>query len=334
MSQRGFRERVAVALLGAAVVVGTVLGVMTIKSFTQPSSTALAVQQGGVSAAQANGNASPASMPGAPGTGGSTTSSGGGGGGVAGGNITIGGFFDITGPVDSSVERDTVRAYMQAINQSGGINGRKVQYVWCDSKYDASSAHACAQYLIAQNVLAVVGLTAPLGENNEIRTLTSAGIPVIGGLGTPAEYADPLSFPVSANFYRYGGAIADEAKRQQLNSILHPFIMAAQDAQLQDWEQQDPNGVAVVDAALMIESGGYRRFDKLIVVHCPPEVQLQRLMSREGLTRDEAERRINTQMPQEQKKKFADFLIDTSDGFQNVRRQTQAVFQELVALSK
>jgi len=127
---------------------------------------------------------------------------------------------------------------------------------------------------------------------------------------------------------------ADEAKRQQLNSILHPFIMAAQDAQLQDWEQQDPNGVAVVDAALMIESGGYRRFDKLIVVHCPPEVQLQRLMSREGLTRDEAERRINAQMSQEQKKKFADFLIDTSDGFQNVRRQTQAVFQELVALSK
>src|SRR5205085_11080550 len=195
-------------------------------SFTQPSSTALAVQQGGVSAAQANGNASPASMPGAPGTGGSTTSSGGGGGGVAGGNITIGGFFDITGPVDSSVERDTVRAYMQAINQSGGINGRKVQYVWCDSKYDASSAHACAQYLIAQNVLAVVGLTAPLGENNEIRTLTSAGIPVIGGLGTPAEYADPLSFPVSANFYRYGGAIADEAKRL---GVKHPAVVVLGD---------------------------------------------------------------------------------------------------------
>ena len=226
MSQRGFRERVAAALLGAAVVVGTVLGVMTIKSFTQPSSTAVAVQQGGVSAAQANGNASPASMPGAPGTGGSTTSSGGGGGGVAGGNITIGGFFDITGPVDSSVERDTVRAYMQAINQSGGINGRKVQYVWCDSKYDASSAHACAQYLIAQNVLAVVGLTAPLGENNEIRTLTSAGIPVIGGLGTPAEYTDPLSFPVSANFYRYGGAIADEAKRL---GVKHPAVVVLGD---------------------------------------------------------------------------------------------------------
>src|SRR3989440_5196221 len=223
MSSRGFRERVAVSLLAAAVVVGAVLGVMTIRSFTQPS-TALAVQQGAVAGAQ--GNASPAAMPGAPGTGGSTTSSGGGGGGVGGGNITIGGFFDITGPVDSSVERDTVRAYMQAINQSGGINGRKVQYVWCDSKYDASSAHACAQYLISQHVLAVVGLTAPLGENNEINTLTSAGIPVIGGLGTPAEYTNSLSFPVSANFYRYGAAIADEARAV---GAKHPAVVVLAD---------------------------------------------------------------------------------------------------------
>src|SRR5258708_3436804 len=110
---------------------------------------------------------------------------------------TIGGFFDITGPIDSSVERDTVRAYMQAVNASGGINGRPVEYVWCDSKYDASSAHSCAQQMIAQNVMAVVGLTAPLGENNEIRTLTAAGIPVIGGAGPPPPESGPPSLPGS-----------------------------------------------------------------------------------------------------------------------------------------
>src|SRR5438445_10688793 len=184
---------------------GAVLGVMTVRSFTQPASSAVAVEQGQVSGAQAG--ASAAAMPGVPGTG---ASSAGGSGGVSGGQFTIGGFVDITGPVDSSVERDTVRAYMQAVNQSGGINGRQVQYVWCDSKYDASSAHSCAQYLIAQHVLAVVGITAPLGEDNEIKTLTHSGIPVIGGLGTPAEYTDALSFPVSASFYRYGTALADE----------------------------------------------------------------------------------------------------------------------------
>ena len=218
---RGFRERVAVSLLAAAVVMGAVLGVMTVRSFTEPLST-VASQQGEVSGAQAQG-ASPATMPGAPGSGGA---SGGGSGGVSGGKITIGGFFDVTGPVDSSVERDTVRAYMQAINLSGGINGRQVEYVWCDSKYDASSAHSCAQYLISQNVLAVVGLTAPLGENNEIQTLTHAGIPVIGGLGTPAEYTDPLAFPTSANFYRYGTALADEARAL---GVKHPAVVVLGD---------------------------------------------------------------------------------------------------------
>ena len=218
---RGFRERIAVSLLGAAMVLGAVLGVMTVRSFTQPASTAL-VQQGEVSGAQTG--ASPAAMPAAPG--GATSQASGGSGGVAGGKITIGGFFDITGPVDSSVERDTVRAYMQAVNQAGGINGRQVEYVWCDSKYDASSAGQCARYLIAQNVLAVVGLTAPLGENDQIRTLTAAGIPVIGGLGTPAEYGDRLSFPVSANFYRYGSAIADEAKAL---GVKHPAVVVLGD---------------------------------------------------------------------------------------------------------
>ena len=127
---------------------------------------------------------------------------------------------------------------------------------------------------------------------------------------------------------------ADEQKRLRLNSILHPFIIAAQDEQIREWENEDPNGIAVIDAALMIESGGYRRFDKLIVVHCRPEVQLQRLMSRDSLSREQAEQRIAAQMAQEEKKKFADFLIDTSDGFANARQQTEAVFRQLRELGE
>ncbi len=122
---------------------------------------------------------------------------------------------------------------------------------------------------------------------------------------------------------------ADEAQRKVLNSILHPYIIARQDKRLKEWEVKDPNGIAIVDAALMIESGGYRRFDKLIVVHCQPEVQLQRLMSRDGLSREEAEKRVAAQMPQEEKQKFADYLIDTSDGFESTRKRTEEVFTEL-----
>jgi dephospho-CoA kinase len=127
---------------------------------------------------------------------------------------------------------------------------------------------------------------------------------------------------------------ADEDKRKLLNSILHPYIIAEQDERLREWETEDPSGIAVIDAALMIESGGYKRFDKLIVVHCRPEVQLERLISRNNLSRAEAETRIAAQMPQEEKKKFADYLIDTSDGFEAARKRTEDVYGELRTIIK
>lgn len=133
---------------------------------------------------------------------------------------------------------------------------------------------------------------------------------------------------------RLGALIfADAARRELLNSLLHPLIIAAQDAELGRWEEADPRGIAVVDAALMIESGGYRRFDKLIVVHCRPEIQLERLMRRNQLSRAEAERRVGAQMPQAEKLRYADYTIDTSDGFDDTRARTEAVYRELRALS-
>jgi dephospho-CoA kinase len=129
------------------------------------------------------------------------------------------------------------------------------------------------------------------------------------------------------------GAIifADEAKRQKLNSILHPFIIARQDEVMQQWDGETPEAIAVIDAALMIESGGYKRFDKLIVVHCQPEIQLQRLMKRNNLSREEAALRIKSQMPQEEKMKYADYLVDTSGEFENTRRQVEELWRKLQA---
>jgi len=123
---------------------------------------------------------------------------------------------------------------------------------------------------------------------------------------------------------------ADPSQRQRLNHLLHPFIIVRQDEIMKAWEAEDPDGIGVIDAALMIESGGYQRFDKLIVVHCRPEVQLERLMLRDNLSRDEALRRINSQMPQEEKQKFADYLIDTSDGFELTRARTVEIYQQLI----
>ena len=123
-------------------------------------------------------------------------------------------------------------------------------------------------------------------------------------------------------------------RRATLNSILHPYIIAQQNQRLHDWEAEDPNGIAVIDAALMIESGGYKRFDKLIVVHCRDDIQLQRVIARNDLSRYEAQKRIAAQMPQEEKKKFADYLIDTSDGFDAARKRAGDVYVELRAAAK
>ena len=127
------------------------------------------------------------------------------------------------------------------------------------------------------------------------------------------------------------GAIvfADEAKRQLLNSIVHPLVHDSQSNWLEARERENPHGIAVIDAALMIESGGWKRFHKLIVVFCDPALQLERLILRNSISETEALKRINSQMPQEEKKARADFLIDTSKDFDDTRRQTIEIYERL-----
>ncbi len=127
------------------------------------------------------------------------------------------------------------------------------------------------------------------------------------------------------------GAIvfADEQRRNLLNSIVHPLVIEAQNVWLEKLEKDVPNGIAIIDAALMIESGGYKRFDKLIVVWCEPEIQLKRLMLRDELSAADAIKRVSAQMSQDEKKKFADHLIDTSYGFDDTRQQVLDVIRKL-----
>ena len=181
----------------------------------------------------------------------------------------------------------------------------------------------------------VVSIFAELGCHVLDADLTAREVVMPGTAGlmalTESFGKEILNADGTLDRKRLGAQIfADENQRQRLNHILHPFIIARQDEILRNWEAQDPNGIGIVDAALMIESGGYKRFDKLIVVHCRPEVQLERLMLRDKLSRAEAERRINSQMPQEEKQKFADYLIDTSDGFDLTRARTVRVHEKLI----
>jgi dephospho-CoA kinase len=193
-----------------------------------------------------------------------------------------------------------------------------------------------------------VGLTGSIavGKTFVLNVLRELGARTIDADAIAREVVEPDTAGLKAVVEEFGAGIlkpegaldraklggivfADEAKRQKLNSILHPFIIARQDEILQAWESETPDAIAVVDAALMIESGGYQRFDKLVIVHCRPEIQLKRLRKRDDLALEEAERRIASQMPQEDKKRYADYLIDTSDGFESAREQTAAVWQRL-----
>ena len=169
-----------------------------------------------------------------------------------------------------------------------------------------------------------------LDADQTAREVVMPGTPGLKAL-TDAFGEEILNTDGTLDRKRLGARIfTDQAQRERLNQILHPFIIARQDEIMRGWEAEDPDGIGIIDAALMIESGGYKRFDKLIVVHCRPEVQLERLMLRDKLARDEALRRINSQMPQEEKQKFADYLIDTSDGFELTRRQIISVHQKLI----
>ena len=138
--------------------------------------------------------------------------------GVSNGVITVGGIFDETGPVDATVERDTVRSYFDLVNAQGGVNGYKLQLIDCDSKYDPSAAHQCAQKLISEGVLAIVGWLSLSGEQTETPYLTGQGVPIIGGLGVPAEYASPLSFPTTPSLVTEGTALGTRACELKLKS--------------------------------------------------------------------------------------------------------------------
>jgi dephospho-CoA kinase len=193
-----------------------------------------------------------------------------------------------------------------------------------------------------------VGLTGSIavGKSFVLETFRELGCHVLDADKTAREVVEPGTFGLEKVVEHFGKEVLtsegcldrkilaaivfrDEAKRQLLNSIVHPLVIERQNEWIESVERIDPNGIAMVDAALMIESGGYRRFDKLIVVYCRPEIQLERLMLRDSLSAEEAARRIASQMPQDEKKSYADLLIDTSNGFDDTRRQTAEIYRKL-----
>ena len=125
---------------------------------------------------------------------------------------------------------------------------------------------------------------------------------------------------------------ADPTKLQRLNRIVHPCVIEALDRELAELERAQPQAVAIVEAALLIEASYHERLDRLVVVWCEPEQQIERLVNRSsgrGMTREEAGRRIAAQMQLDQKRRMADDEIDCSGSLEETRRQVESLVRNL-----
>ncbi len=113
-----------------------------------------------------------------------------------------------------------------------------------------------------------------------------------------------------------------------LNRFVHPAVRRMEEESMAAFFARDPGGIAVVEAAILVETGSHRRFDRLIVAACNEERQVERAMHR-GLSREEAMARLRRQMPLAEKAAVADYVIDTSGSKESTLAQTRAVFESL-----
>jgi dephospho-CoA kinase len=122
---------------------------------------------------------------------------------------------------------------------------------------------------------------------------------------------------------------SDASKLSTLNKILHPRVIAEEECQLVEIARTQPNAVAVVEAALLIEAGHHKILERLIVVWCRPEQQIERLTNPQGrgMSREDAVQRIAAQMPLDEKRRLATDEIDNSGSLTATQKQVT----ELVA---
>lgn len=128
---------------------------------------------------------------------------------------------------------------------------------------------------------------------------------------------------------------SDPEARRTLNAIVHPRVREIADRRMEQYRAEGRGSpVAVLDAALLVETGRYREFHRLIVVRCERLTQIRRLVERDGLSREEAGARIDAQAPLDEKVKVADYVIDTETSLEETRRQTGLVYASLLESSR
>ena len=129
------------------------------------------------------------------------------------------------------------------------------------------------------------------------------------------------------------GGESKDSRIQELNRIVHPAVIRRQEEWMEEVGRGDPRAIAMVEAALILEAGSGKGFDRLVVVTCRPEQRIRRWATRVGvdeeIARREVGRRMAAQFPDEEKIKAADYVIDNSGSLDETRKQVSKVYGEL-----
>jgi dephospho-CoA kinase len=192
----------------------------------------------------------------------------------------------------------------------------------------------------------VLGLTGSIGmgKTTTARFFADEGVPVLDADAVvhrlydgEAVAAIEKAFPGTS---REGRIDREELSRRvvgnpealkQLEAIVHPLVRAAQARFLADAERSGAP-VAVLDVPLLFETGGDRRVDAVVVVSAPADVQRARTLDRAGMTAEKFEALLQKQMPDDEKRRRADFVVDTSQSFDSARAQVRAILASVRAI--
>jgi len=194
----------------------------------------------------------------------------------------------------------------------------------------------------------VLGLTGSIGmgKSTTAKLFSEAGVPVYDADATvhkvyegEAAPAIEAAFPGTTVNGKVDRArlsaqvVHDAAAMKRLEQIVHPMLRAYHQKFLDDAERSGAP-VAVVDVPLLFETGGEKRVDAVVVVSTSPEVQRERILARDNMTAEKLDAILARQLPDAEKRKRADFIVDTSHGLDPVRIRIKEILAEAVKMPR
>jgi dephospho-CoA kinase len=126
----------------------------------------------------------------------------------------------------------------------------------------------------------------------------------------------------------------DPEKKRILEDILHPKVFELEKMKYEAIRKEHSNAVVIVDAALLIESGNYKKMDKVIVITSDEKIRIKRILARSDISKEEATARIKNQMPSEEKVRYADFVLENLLDKDNLRSKVKDIHVKLSLLAK